>query len=188
MEGSIRVFQIRSQPFNSPLLPVTDNSLKFGKRMDADPKVLVGSSARDVHLIKCFGVRESFAIRFEEMCVFFVRAIPFEPLLPTYAFHRRSGVLESASARAMHDWVRLNLFWSQGTKGFSQFHLPGVQFGPIPIWLWVKPMVPFWGRCTTHLRTYFSGDWDVHWVRDFDPWPFVTQALLSSLLVFKGIP
>ena len=20
-----------------------------------------------------------------------------------------------------------------------------------------------WGRCTTHFRTYFSGDWDVHW-------------------------
>ena len=26
-------------------------------------------------------------------------------------------------------------------------------------WLWV----PFWGRCTTHFRTYFSGDSDVHW-------------------------
>ena len=26
-----------------------------------------------------------------------------------------------------------------------------------------KPMVPFWGRCTTHFRTYFSGDWNVHW-------------------------
>ena len=26
-----------------------------------------------------------------------------------------------------------------------------------------KPMVPFWDRCTTHFRTYFSGDWDVHW-------------------------
>ena len=26
-----------------------------------------------------------------------------------------------------------------------------------------KPMVPFWGRCTTHFKTYFSGDWDVHW-------------------------
>ena len=23
--------------------------------------------------------------------------------------------------------------------------------------------MPFWGRCTTHFRTYFSGDWDVHW-------------------------
>ena len=35
-----------------------------------------------------------------------------------------------------------------------------------------KPMVPFWGRCTTHFRTYFSGDWDVHWgYLDFDPWP-----------------
>ena len=21
--------------------------------------------------------------------------------------------------------------------------------------------IPFWGRCTTHVRTYFSGDWDV---------------------------
>ena len=26
-----------------------------------------------------------------------------------------------------------------------------------------KPVVPFWGRCTTHFRTYSSGDWDVHW-------------------------
>ena len=34
-------------------------------------------------------------------------------------------------------------------------------------------MVPFWGRCTTHFRTNFSGDWDVHWGYnlDFDPWP-----------------
>ena len=36
-----------------------------------------------------------------------------------------------------------------------------------------KPTVPFWGRCTTHFRTYVSGDWDVHWGYDlgFDPWP-----------------
>ena len=26
-----------------------------------------------------------------------------------------------------------------------------------------KPTVPFWGRCTTHFRTYFGGDWDVRW-------------------------
>ena len=28
-----------------------------------------------------------------------------------------------------------------------------------------KPMAPFWGRCTTHFRTYFSGwiESDVHW-------------------------
>ena len=33
--------------------------------------------------------------------------------------------------------------------------------------------IPFWGRCTTHFGTYFSGDWDVHWGYDldFDPWP-----------------
>ena len=31
-------------------------------------------------------------------------------------------------------------------------------------WLWVKTNgIPFWGRCTTHFRTYFSGDWDVYW-------------------------
>ena len=41
-------------------------------------------------------------------------------------------------------------------------------------WLWVKTNgIPFWDRCTTHFRTYFSGDWDVHWGCDlgFDPWP-----------------
>ena len=27
-----------------------------------------------------------------------------------------------------------------------------------------KPMVPFWGRCTTHqIWSISSGDWDVHW-------------------------
>ena len=33
-------------------------------------------------------------------------------------------------------------------------------------------MVPFWGRCTTHFRTYFSGDWDIHWGYDlgFGTW------------------
>ena len=24
-------------------------------------------------------------------------------------------------------------------------------------------VIPFWGRCTTQFRTYFSGGWDVHW-------------------------
>ena len=59
-------------------------------------------------------------------------------------------------------------------------HVPG-----LALWLWVKikppgygcgskPMVPFWDRCTTHFRTYFIGDWDVHWGydSDFDPWPY----------------
>ena len=23
--------------------------------------------------------------------------------------------------------------------------------------------IPFWGRCTTHFRACFSGDWDVYW-------------------------
>ena len=36
--------------------------------------------------------------------------------------------------------------------------------GDVLIWLRVKTNgIPFWGRCTTHFRTYFSGDWDVHW-------------------------
>ena len=45
---------------------------------------------------------------------------------------------------------------------------------PLPIGRGSKPMVPFWGRCTTHFRTYFCG-----WIGmfsgltdlDFDPWP-----------------
>ena len=33
--------------------------------------------------------------------------------------------------------------------------------------------IPFWLAGAPHLRTYFSGDWDVHWGYDldFDPWP-----------------
>ena len=43
------------------------------------------------------------------------------------------------------------------------------------IWLWVKTNgIPFWDRCTTHCRTYFSGDWDVHWGYDLDFDPCMT--------------
>ena len=36
-------------------------------------------------------------------------------------------------------------------------------------------------RCTTHFRTYFSGDWDVHWGYDFDlEWPHRDAAHISS--------
>ena len=41
--------------------------------------------------------------------------------------------------------------------------------------------IPFWGRCTIHFRTYFSGDWDVHWGYDLDldPQPCFLVAGLS---------
>ena len=29
-------------------------------------------------------------------------------------------------------------------------------------------MVPIWGKCPTHFRTDFSGDWDVPWGYDLD--------------------
>ena len=40
-----------------------------------------------------------------------------------------------------------------------------------------KPTVPFWGRCTTHFRTYFGGDWDVHWGSNQD---FLTHGHFSG--------
>ena len=32
-------------------------------------------------------------------------------------------------------------------------------------WLWLSKWDPILGfsECTTHFRTYFSGDWDAHW-------------------------
>ena len=45
--------------------------------------------------------------------------------------------------------------------------------------MWVKSKgIPFWGRCTTHFSTYFSGDWDVPWGYDldFDPWPLYISS------------
>ena len=63
---------------------------------------------------------------------------------------------------------------------------------PIHIWLWVKTNgIPFWGRCTTHFRTYFSGDWDVHWgLTDlaFDPWPYVLTLFHVSSKTRVEIP
>ena len=39
-----------------------------------------------------------------------------------------------------------------------------------------KPMVPVWGRCTTHF-SLFCWEWDVHWgYLDFGPWPANTSA------------
>ena len=46
-------------------------------------------------------------------------------------------------------------------------------------------MVPFWGRCTTHCRTYFSGDWNVHWGRAFDPWPYILSLCSGSVSIFE---
>ena len=47
--------------------------------------------------------------------------------------------------------------------------------------------IPFWlvGEFTTHLRTYFSGERDVHWGYDldFDPWPNVLLFFVLALLV-----
>ena len=42
------------------------------------------------------------------------------------------------------------------------------------------------GEFTTHFRTYFSGDWDVHWGYDldFDPWPSVQAEGPHSFFVF----
>ena len=36
-------------------------------------------------------------------------------------------------------------------------------------------MIPFWdvfGEFTTHFRTYFSGEWDVHWGYGILAWPY----------------
>ena len=49
--------------------------------------------------------------------------------------------------------------------------------------LWVKTNEKTaLGEFTTHFRTYFSGDWDVHWGYnlDFDPWPLGTQQGLGG--------
>ena len=46
-----------------------------------------------------------------------------------------------------------------------------------------KPMGSHFGvgEFTTHLKTYFGGDWDVHWGYDFDfdPWPHCFAELLK---------
>ena len=55
---------------------------------------------------------------------------------------------------------------------------PRTEAGPIPgvfILTHTKPMGSHFGvgEFTTHFRTDFSGDWDVHWEYDlaFHPWP-----------------
>ena len=44
--------------------------------------------------------------------------------------------------------------------------------------------IPFWlvGEFTTHLRTDFSGDWDVHSGHDlgFDPWPYLCAFVVAG--------
>ena len=44
------------------------------------------------------------------------------------------------------------------------------------------------GELTTHVRTYFGGDWDVHWGYDlgFDPWPDRKKS--QSWALPSGVP
>ena len=63
-----------------------------------------------------------------------------------------------------------------------------------PIWPWVKTNGNYYlgvGEFATHFRTYFSGDWDVHWGYDlgFDPRPYVhrfRKKAHGQLLLFSG--
>ena len=52
-------------------------------------------------------------------------------------------------------------------KWFQPFQsaISGYRFRPSTCGCGSKPMVPFWGRCTTHFRSHFRWDWDVHWGR-----------------------
>ena len=51
-----------------------------------------------------------------------------------------------------------------GSSAASRAQCQPLRGDQLDVWLWVKTnLVPFWGGCTTHFRTYFSGDWDVHW-------------------------
>ena len=73
----------------------------------------------------------------------------------------------------MHD-IRVSKGNQREPNG-DQADLRVPEFLEAPMWLWVKTnQIPLWGKCATHFRTYFSGDWDVHWGYDldFDPWPF----------------
>ena len=45
------------------------------------------------------------------------------------------------------------------------------------------PSFGVFGELATHFRTYFSGDWDVHWGYDldFDPWPFGQKTRFAQV-------
>ena len=55
-----------------------------------------------------------------------------------------------------------------------ELHLCPVATEARAMWLWLSK--PFWdplgvGEFTTNFRTYFSGDWEVHWGTGTDPRP-----------------
>ena len=58
-----------------------------------------------------------------------------------------------------------------------------------PMWLWLsKPMVPFWGRCTTHFSLFSWGLGCSLGVRGFDPWPCWINISLSFFRVDIATP
>ena len=65
------------------------------------------------------------------------------------------------SARRWRMWTRSSCRSSAPRRGRLRSSCNSSR--DLGIWLWVKPMVAFWGRCTTHCGLFFSGDWDVHW-------------------------
>ena len=90
--------------------------------------------------------------------VIFSNMAPFGPSLSRERFARSwSWPLTPATIRWAPHSARdrsvkaLGLGWDGQPQGLG-------------MWLWVKTnRIPFWGRCTTHFRTYFRGAWDVHW-------------------------
>ena len=89
---------------------------------------------------------------------------------------------EGGRATAVHRGGKRN---SLGVVG-GQFRWP-LENPQLPFGCGSKPMVPFWGRCTTHFRTYFSGDWDVH--RESRLLSSVDPILITlCLLIGAGCP
>ena len=76
--------------------------------------------------------------------------------------------------------------------GLVGFQRPSPKGDHLFIWLWVKANgIPFWaGEFTTHFRTYFSGDWHVHWGQPiwiFDPWPIVWASGATLSRAASGV-
>ena len=86
----------------------------------------------------------------------------------------RAPSMGSPTAERLGGWRKKESFGAhfyfgaccQGMVGLNNFvpNAPSEAHVPVYKWLWVKTNgIPFWGRCTTHFRTNFSQDWDVHW-------------------------
>ena len=80
-------------------------------------------------------------------------------------------LLQGNSLMLVREWVSPRVFFYEYLFSHARRHF-AIDFHQLAVVVKAVLGSHFGaGEFTTHFRTYFSGDWHVHWGTGFDPWP-----------------